>query len=209
VTTRRNRLIDEYLQRFDNASVFLAADRREELRQEILEHIDAGLEEADALHAAAARAVLDRLGPPADIVAAELNGPRSTGSTPVVELPVLAADMAPKHEPNDRVSHVRQTPDDVPALPVASPPIRKRVTLILIGAAAAFAVGALTFGVSTDSGDPQQQSPAIVEETSMPPSPSEESGSEPPTWAPTDDTTPVPPSDEPSEPLYDPTAPPP
>ncbi|MGW6414067.1 HAAS signaling domain-containing protein [Streptomyces sp. NPDC055055] len=96
--SRREQLIDEYLRRFDNAAVFLPADRREELRQEIVEHIDAGLEEADAVHSAVVRSVLERLGPPADIVAAEVGGPRSTGSTPVV-IPAIPPTAPPSTPP--------------------------------------------------------------------------------------------------------------
>lgn len=87
MTSRGDQLVEEYLRRLDNASVFLAEERRAELRQEIAEHIAAGTEEAEAAHAEAVSAVLDRLGPPADIVASETgsgSGPGSTGSGPVV-----------------------------------------------------------------------------------------------------------------------------
>jgi hypothetical protein len=81
VTSTGDQLVEEYLRRFDNASVFLTDERRAELRQEIVEHIAAGVEEAEAAHADAVRAVLDRLGPPADIVASE-TGSDSSGATP-------------------------------------------------------------------------------------------------------------------------------
>ncbi|MGP4052065.1 HAAS signaling domain-containing protein [Streptomyces sp. 2A115] len=207
MTSRRNRLIESYLQRFDNASVFLAADRREELRQEIVEHIDAGLEEADARHAEAVRVVLERLGPPADIVAAELSGPRSTGSTPVVEQPLPVTALAHKHE-IDREDRVRQAQDTAAAPAVAARP-RRRGVLLVIGAATAFAVGALAFGISTNNSDPAQQPPPPVSEApAFTPSQSEESGSESPTWLPTDgqDVPTALPSDGPSEMLDDPTA---
>lgn len=71
MTSKGHQLVEEYLHRFDNAAVFLAEERRAELRQEIVEHIQAGTEEAEAAHAEAVRAVLERLGPPADIVASE------------------------------------------------------------------------------------------------------------------------------------------
>ncbi|WP_128380600.1 HAAS signaling domain-containing protein [Streptomyces cavernae] len=122
MTSRRDRLIDEYLDRFDNASVFLAADRREELRQEIVEHIDAGLEEADARHAEAVRAVLERLGPPADIVAAELGGPRSTGSTPVVEQPLSVAELAGEQQPGREDGDHQEPRDQGTVPPAASSP---------------------------------------------------------------------------------------
>ncbi|MFJ2648874.1 HAAS signaling domain-containing protein [Streptomyces sp. NPDC087420] len=82
MTSVRNQLIAEYLQRLDTASAFLSADRRTELGQEIREHIDAAMDEVENLDAEAVRGILARLGPPAEIVAAEL-GTRSTGSIPV------------------------------------------------------------------------------------------------------------------------------
>jgi len=215
VTLRRdrNRLIDEYLDRFDNASVFLAPDRREELRQEIVEHMDAGLEEADAQHAEAVRAVLERLGPPADIVAAELGGPRSTGSTPVVAQPLFAAGSEREHGADHMPSP--GTPPPVPPLPPTAPAVttrggRKRVILLAGAAVAAFALGTMAIGLTTsDDSGPLQQSPSVQEvPTSMPP-PSEAPGSEEPSQSPppTDgQATPsesVPPSDEPSEPVTD------
>jgi hypothetical protein len=203
VTSRHNRLIEEYLHRFDNASVFLAADRREELRQEIVEHIDAGLEEADALHAEASRAVLERLGPPADIVAAELGGSRSTGSTPMVKHLVPVTDVARKHEIHHE-GQVRQAQDDVAALPVVSPPSRRRVTLLIGAAATAFVAGVLAFGISTNSSDP---APAF-EVPAIAPSQSEGFGGELPSGLPTDghDVPTTPFSYEPSEILDGPTA---
>ncbi|MFE7902958.1 hypothetical protein ACFU3E_36840 [Streptomyces sp. NPDC057424] len=196
MTSRRNQLIDEYLHRFDNASVFLPADRREELKQEIVEHIDAGLEEADARHAEAVRTVLERLGPPADIVAAEMSGPRSTGSTPVVKPIAPTTDVKGGHKA-DRHEQLRQ--DDVAASLASSPPSRRR-TMLLIGAAAtALVVGAMAFGIST-SNDDQGQPPAYEGPTSTP-SESEGPGSTSPSEWPTDasDEPTAPPSDGLSE----------
>jgi hypothetical protein len=196
VTSRHNQLIDEYLHRFDNASVFLPADRREELKQEIVEHIDAGLEEADARHAEAVRTVLERLGPPADIVAAEVSGPRSTGSTPVVKPIAHTADVTDGHKA-DRHEQLRQ--DDVAASLASSPPSRRR-TMLLIGAATtALVVGAMAFGIST-SNDDQGQPPAY-EGPTITPSESEGPGSTSPSEWPTDasDESTAPPSDELSE----------
>ncbi|GGW73375.1 HAAS signaling domain-containing protein [Streptomyces caelestis] len=203
MTSRRNQLIDEYLHRFDNASVFLPADRREELKQEIVEHIDAGLEEADARHAEAVRTVLERLGPPADIVAAEVSGPRSTGSTPVVKPIAPPADVAHGHKA-ERQEQLRQ--DDVAASPAPSPPSRRR-TMLLIGAATtALVVGVLAFGVSA-SNDGQGQPPAY-EGPAITPSESEGAGSTSPGEWPTDagDEPTAPPSAGLSEGPDDPTA---
>ncbi|MEU9465911.1 hypothetical protein AB0D78_04535 [Streptomyces avermitilis] len=208
MTSRRHQLIDEYLHRFDNASVFLPADRREELKQEIVEHIDADLEAADARHAEAVRTVLERLGPPADIVAAEVSGPRSTGSTPVVTPIVPTADVAHKHKA-DGQEQLRQ--DDVAAPLAPSPPSRGR-TMLLIGAATtAVVVGALAFGISS-SNDGQGQPPAY-EVPAITPSESEGPGSTSPSEWPTDagDEPTAPPSDRLSDGLSEapdvPTAP--
>ncbi|MBT2369696.1 hypothetical protein J7E88_31610 [Streptomyces sp. ISL-10] len=203
--SRRNQLIEEYLRRFDNASVFLAADRREELRQELVEHIDAGLEEADALHAKAVRAVLERLGPPADIVAAELSGPRSTGSTPTVKRTVPATDAARKHEIH-RESQMRHPQDDAAVPQVSSLPSRRRTKFLIGAAATTLVVGALAFGISTHNSNPggQSTSPVFKGPTTTPSQSHENSGKLPsgmPTeshYAPT-----MPPS--PSEVLDDPT----
>lgn len=164
MTSSGHQLVEEYLRRFDNASVFLTAERRIELRQEIVEHIDAGLEEADALHAHAARTVLERLGPAADIVAAELSQ-KSTGSTPVIRQPAASANES---EPGPDGSR-RPRPDDVGA-PI--PRVRPRKAVVLLtGAAATVAVaGMLAFGASTSSGDPGRGvGPSFTPSESAPP----------------------------------------
>ncbi|MFI1205686.1 HAAS signaling domain-containing protein [Streptomyces sp. NPDC020883] len=83
MTSMPNQLIEDYLNRLDNASVFLADDRRAELKEEIREHINAALDEAGSGDEDAVSAVLERLGPPAEIVAAETPS-RSTDPNPVV-----------------------------------------------------------------------------------------------------------------------------
>ncbi|MFD9006196.1 hypothetical protein ACFV0T_35500 [Streptomyces sp. NPDC059582] len=176
MTSRRHKLIDEYLERFDNASVFLPADRREELKQEIVEHIDAGLEAADAQEADAVRTVLDRLGPPANIVAAELSGQRSTGSTPVIKPVALAADTAHKHE-TDRQDQLQQ--DKNPEPPTSSPTPRRRKILLIGLAGTVLVVGALAFGVTTSNDAPDYQGPTLA------PSQNEVSGNTPPSAQPT------------------------
>lgn len=58
---------DAYLEELSQAAVSLPPERRAELLAQIAEHLDAEL--ADVDDADAARAVLDRLGDPADLVA--------------------------------------------------------------------------------------------------------------------------------------------
>ncbi|MEU5404117.1 hypothetical protein ABZ348_33085 [Streptomyces sp. NPDC005963] len=163
MTLKRDQLVEDYLQRLDNAAVFLPADRREELKQEIVEHIDVGLEEADARHVEAVRAVLERLGPPADIVAAELSDPRSTdstGSTPVVTPTVSAGDVAAK-VPAKPEAPPQQVVVGKPRGPLAS---SRGMTILLAGAAGVVLVmGTLFVGLSSEGGGPPEQSPAQVE----------------------------------------------
>jgi uncharacterized membrane protein len=66
-------VINDYLDRLDRAAQVLPPDRRIELLAEIREHIaEATAVEGDG--GAATRALLDRLGPPAEIVAAAAEG---------------------------------------------------------------------------------------------------------------------------------------
>lgn len=58
---------DAYLEELNRAAASLPPERRAELLAQISEHLDAEL--ADVLDADAARAVLERLGEPADLVA--------------------------------------------------------------------------------------------------------------------------------------------
>lgn len=75
-------LVDDYLLRLEAAAARLAFDRRAELVAEVREHIDAALAEADRRDEPTVRNVLERLGSPEEIVAAEANpeaiAPRST-----------------------------------------------------------------------------------------------------------------------------------
>ncbi len=84
-------LIADYLGRLRAASWPLAAGRREELQAEVAEHIDAALAEAGARDEATVRNVLDRLGPPEAIAAAEAGGGSGSPAVP----PGLAAVAAP------------------------------------------------------------------------------------------------------------------
>jgi hypothetical protein len=64
-------LVRDYLGRLEAASWPLAAQRRRELASEVSEHIEAALSEAGRRDEVTVRNVLERLGPPEDIVAAE------------------------------------------------------------------------------------------------------------------------------------------
>lgn len=74
--------VARFLARLDSEAAVLPPSRREELLAEISEHLREAL--AGAADDAQVRSVLDRLGDPADIVAAETDGaPRVTGAAPV------------------------------------------------------------------------------------------------------------------------------
>jgi hypothetical protein len=64
-------LVRDYLGRLEAAAWPLAAGRRGELVGEVREHIDAALTEAGKTDEVTVRNVLERLGPPEEIVAAE------------------------------------------------------------------------------------------------------------------------------------------
>ena len=64
-------LVRDYLGRLEAAAWPLAAPRRKELVGEVSEHIDAALTEAGRTDEVTVRNVLERLGPPEEIVAAE------------------------------------------------------------------------------------------------------------------------------------------
>jgi hypothetical protein len=64
-------LLKQYLGRLEAASQPLAADRRAELLNEVREHIEAALADSGARDEVTVRNVLDRLGAPEEIVAAE------------------------------------------------------------------------------------------------------------------------------------------
>ena len=82
-------LIHDYLGRLQAASWPLPAGRRAELNGEVAEHIEAALAEAGRHDEVTVRNVLERLGRPEDIVAAEAGG--EPGHTTIV----LGAAQAP------------------------------------------------------------------------------------------------------------------
>jgi hypothetical protein len=67
-------LVEEYLGRLQAAAWPISAQRRAELVGEVREHIEAGLAAAGARDETTVRNVLERLGPPEEIVAAEVPG---------------------------------------------------------------------------------------------------------------------------------------
>ncbi|HVQ96416.1 MAG TPA: hypothetical protein VMU51_35690 [Mycobacteriales bacterium] len=76
-----NPLVEDYLTRLAAAASILPADQRAELLAGIREHIDAARAAAgDTGGEAAVRSLLDRLGDPAEIVAAAIEPPGSHGS---------------------------------------------------------------------------------------------------------------------------------
>ena len=65
-----DRLVEEYLRRLETAAAHLQRSRRAELVAEIREHIETALRQEEAANEAAVRNVLERLGPPEEIVEA-------------------------------------------------------------------------------------------------------------------------------------------
>ncbi len=96
-----DRLVDEYLTRLAGASQALSPDRRTELLAEIRGHIAASLSGAADADEAAVRTMLDRIGDPADIVAAAVENdppeppsvPGTQGRRPGISLEVGAVVM--------------------------------------------------------------------------------------------------------------------
>jgi thiol:disulfide interchange protein len=78
-------LIREYLGRLEAAAWPLEPGRRSELQAEVADHIEAALAEAGARDEVTVRNVLDRLGRPEEIVAADAEpGSTQAGSGPMI-----------------------------------------------------------------------------------------------------------------------------
>jgi uncharacterized membrane protein len=75
-------LVRDYLGRLEAAAWPLPAERRSELVSEVREHIDSALTEAGRRDEVTTRNVLERLGPPEEIVAAEAATDRPAGWMP-------------------------------------------------------------------------------------------------------------------------------
>jgi hypothetical protein len=92
-TMETDRLVDDYLRRLEQAAAHMQRARRAELVAEIRGHIETALRQEQTAGEAAVRNVLDRLGPPEDIVeAAEpppAHGHRRTGTLEIVALIAL------------------------------------------------------------------------------------------------------------------------
>jgi len=73
-------LITDYLGRLRSASWPLPPGRRDELQAEVAEHIEAALVESGMRDEVTVRNILDRLGPPEDIAAAEGREGGSSGA---------------------------------------------------------------------------------------------------------------------------------
>lgn len=100
ITVETDRLVEGYLRRLDAAASELPRERRAELVAEIREHLDEALREVDAADEVAVRNVLERLGPPEDIVhAAEppapVAPPDRSGRPGLLEIAALIALVIP------------------------------------------------------------------------------------------------------------------
>ena len=91
-------LVRDYLGRLETVSASLPVERHGELLAELREHIELALAEAGSSDEATIRNVLQRLGSPDEIVAAELG--RSEGPVPAATL----IDAAPPTEPSRAVA---------------------------------------------------------------------------------------------------------
>jgi HAAS len=87
-TMETDRLVDDYLSRLEEAAAHLQRSRRTELIAEIREHIEAALREEEAAGEVAVRNVLERLGPPEEIV--EAAEPPEVEQAPTGKLEVAA-----------------------------------------------------------------------------------------------------------------------
>lgn len=90
MTTHPNRLVADYLRRLERTAASLPRSRRIELVAEIREHIDDALLAAGAADEVAVRNVLERLGPPEEIVAAAGPARRQSGRLELAAMIALA-----------------------------------------------------------------------------------------------------------------------
>lgn len=94
--TTTDRLIGDYLRRLEHAASHMPKDRRAELVEEIRGHIDTATREGPTTGEAAVRNVLDRLGPPEDIVeAAQPPTPPADQRAGRLEIAALLALIVP------------------------------------------------------------------------------------------------------------------
>jgi hypothetical protein len=95
ITMDTDRLIDDYLHRLEAAAAHLQRSRREELVAEIRDHIEAALREEDAVDEVAVRNILERLGPPEEIVDATEQPTEGSGDPGRLETAALIALVIP------------------------------------------------------------------------------------------------------------------
>ena len=88
-TMETDRLIDDSLRQLERAAAHMQRARRAELGAELRGHIDAALRQEQAAGEATVRNVLDRLGPPEDIVEAA-QPPSSQAGQPAGKLEIVA-----------------------------------------------------------------------------------------------------------------------
>ena len=95
-TMETDHLIDDYLRRLEHAAAHMQRARRTELVAEIRGHIETALSQEQAAGEAAVRNVLDRLGPPEEIVeAAEPPSPPGDRRAGALEIVALLALILP------------------------------------------------------------------------------------------------------------------
>jgi uncharacterized membrane protein len=96
IAMETDRLVDDYLRRLEAAAAHLGRPRRAELVLEIREHIETALREEDAASEAAVRNVLERLGPPEEIVeAVEIPPEETRAGTRRLETAAIVALLVP------------------------------------------------------------------------------------------------------------------
>lgn len=96
IAMETDRLVDDYLRRLEATAAHLQRSRRVELVAEIREHIEAALAEEDAADEVAVRNVLERLGPPEEIVdAAEPPPVEAPSRTGKLEIAAVIAFVIP------------------------------------------------------------------------------------------------------------------
>jgi hypothetical protein len=95
-TVETDHLVDDYLRRLEHAATHMQRARRAELVAEIRGHIETALHQEQAVGEAAVRNVLERLGPPEEIVEAAEPPPTPNGRRAgVLEIIALVAMIVP------------------------------------------------------------------------------------------------------------------
>src|SRR5215210_3408794 len=94
-TVETDHLVDDYLRRLEHAAAHMQRARRTELVAEIRGHIETALAQEQAAGEAAVRNVLERLGPPEEIVEAAEPPPPSGRRVGVLEIIALVAMIVP------------------------------------------------------------------------------------------------------------------